>query len=148
VTEKARQRDIDEVIVRALREAFVYVGSAAPMRLDVCVDPPVQRDGVIAAGVPAVHQIVARVQALRAYGIGTLGVAHEFVDSWVGACHLTPNTIKPPRCEQAPRAAMPRVVKRGRELAASSDELSRHGRRDGAVAASYPASRTAQLHRR
>ena len=126
--------------------------SAPPMRLDVCVDPSVQRDGVIAAGVPAVHQIVARVQALRAYGIGTLGVAHEFVDSWVGACHLTPNTIKPPRCEQAPRAgdaacrqARSRTCRLIRRAVASR---SPRRRRRGVEAASYPASRTAQLHRR
>jgi hypothetical protein len=56
---------------------------------------------MVGSGVPALHQIVARAQAVRADGIRTLGVVHDRLDSRVGACHLRPNPIKTPRREQA-----------------------------------------------
>src|SRR5438067_1487236 len=83
---RKRASAIDEVVVRALRQALVHVGSAPAMGLDVCVDPPVQRGRMIGSGVPALHEIVARVQAVAAYSEGTLGVARARLDRGVGAC--------------------------------------------------------------
>ena len=122
--EEARQRDIDEVVVRALRQAFVHVGSAPAVRLDVRVDPPVERRRVVGAGVPALHQIVARVQALRAHVVGTLGGAQEVLESRVGAAiaRATQSGRDDAASAEtpAPRAGSPAQPKSGRQADATT----------------------------
>ena len=77
----AGQGAVDEEVVHPLGEAFDHVRRASAMRLDVFVDAPVQRGGVIRSGVPALHQIVARVQALGTHDVGTLDVAQDILES-------------------------------------------------------------------
>ena len=71
--EIADQGAVDEVIVRPLGEALGHVRRAPSMPLDVGVDAPVPRGGVVRSGVPALHQLVARVQALATHDVRTLG---------------------------------------------------------------------------
>ena len=99
--EKAGQGAVDEVVVRPLGEAFDHVRRASAVGLDVPVDAPVQRGGVIRPGVPALHQVVARVQALRTHDVGTLDVAQDVLESELAAAHLRPNTINRRGGEQA-----------------------------------------------
>ena len=56
-------------------------GARPPCALTYVVDAPVQRGGVVCSGVPALHQIVARVQALGLHDVGTLDVGQDILES-------------------------------------------------------------------
>ena len=101
--EKAGQGVVDEVVVRPLGEAFGHVRRASAVRLDVPVDAPVQRGRVIRPGVPAVHQVVARVQARGTHVVGALGVAQNILESDLAAVHRRPNPTRRRGGEQAER---------------------------------------------
>ena len=79
--EKAGQGVVDEEVVQPLGEPFGHVWGATAMCPDVLVDAPVQRGGVSGSGVPALHQVVARVQALATHHVRTLGVVQDILDS-------------------------------------------------------------------
>jgi hypothetical protein len=84
-----------------LGEAFTHLWRASAMRPDVFVDAPVQRGGVIRSGMPALHQLIARIQALVTHEVGTLDVVQDILESRLAGAHLRPNTIKRRRGEQA-----------------------------------------------
>jgi hypothetical protein len=64
-----------------LGEALDHVRRPSATRLDVLVDAPVERDGVIGSGMPARHQVIAGVQTLGKHVVGTVGVGHDILDS-------------------------------------------------------------------